>query len=428
MRICMLLEEVYPPDIRVEKEVRALVDGGHEVFILSYSPDNRPDREVVDGAQVIRRPIQETHDGVHGAFAGLQYLLTFVHRGWFEEASDVIETEDIEVLHAHDLPVVKTAIKLGERYRIPVIADLHENWPEAKRFYRKGTLWKNARSNPKLIVARLLKSTWRLKQFERFSVRRADRVLAVVEEGKQHYVNDCGASSESVHVISNVVDLDIFDNANLNPVGYEDESVISYVGTLTGEHRGLDTVVRAMPQIRNRVENARLLIVGPTSDYARKLEALTADLAVGDNVTFTGRVPFDEVPSYLAASDVCLIPHRKNPHTETTVPHKLFQYMAMEKPVVVTDVKPLARIVRTSEAGLVVPPDDPGAIANAIVELAPDPEKRETLGHNGRRAVEERYNWQVEGTKLRDLYGSLQTQSGECGSNSRCVKAPADSP
>lgn len=407
MRICMLLGGVYPPDIRVEKEIQALLDDDHDVFVLSYATDDRPQRETIAGAEVIRRPITETHDGIRGWKPGLQYLTTYIHRGWIQAADDIIKYEEIDVLHPHDLPVVKTAIKLGEKHNIPVVADLHENWPEAKRHYRKGEWWRNALTNPRLILARLLKSGWRLKQFERYSVQHADRVITVVEEGKDHYVRDCGAAPEKVHVISNVVNLDIFDSAETIPLGFEDEFIVSYVGTLSGEHRGLHTVVEAMPSIVDHVENVRLLIIGPESQYQRQLQKLSADLRIKDCVTFTGRVPFEEVPSYIAASDICLVPHQRNPHTETTVPHKLFQYMAMRKPVIVTDVAPLARIVGETDAGRVVPANDPSAMAGTIVTLAQSPQERTALGQNGRQAVEERYNWQIEGEKLRDLYRCL---------------------
>jgi glycosyltransferase involved in cell wall biosynthesis len=414
----MLLGSVYPPDIRVEKEVRALVDADHEVFVLSYATVGRPERETIDGADVIRRPIDETTTGVGGWAPGLRYLVTYVHEGWARATSEVVEAEDIDVLHVHDLPPVKTAIQVGEKYDVPVVADLHENWPEAKRQYRSDDVGQYV-ENPKLVLAHTLKSVWRLKRFERYCVQRADRTIAVVEEGRAHYVRDCGASPEAAHVISNVVDLGVFDDAEISPVGYEEEFVISYVGTLSGEHRGLDAVIEAMLAIGERVPDARLLIVGPESRYGRTLERLVTDRDVTDRVTFVGRVPFERVPSYIAASDVCLVPHRANPHTATTVPHKLFQYMAMEKPVLVTDIAPVARIVRETNAGHIVPADDGEVMAAAIVELARHPERMAELGANGRKAVEERYNWEIEAEELRALYRSLRTRSNTTREDSR---------
>lgn len=406
MRICMLLGKAYPPDIRVEKEVAALADAGHEVFVLSLPAQDRPAREQLENAEVIRRPIRDVHNGVTGRIRGLRYLTTYVHQGWFRAGCEVIESADIDVLHVHDLPPVKTAIRLGEQYGIPVVADLHENWPEAKQFYRKGSFRQNLTS-PRLIFARLLKSPRRLRRFEQYSVRNADRVITPVEEGRQHYIRDCGADPDAVRVISNVVDLRAFDEADITPLGDDDEFVISYVGTFTGEHRGLDTVIEALPAVADTVPDARLVIVGPKSRYGRTLERLCVELGVADRVEFPGRVPFGEVPSYLAASDVCLVPHRDNAHTATTVPHKLFQYMAMCKPVVVTDVGPLGRIVRETDAGLVVSPSDADTMAGSLVNIATNPERAARLGENGRTAVEERYNWEVEAEKLRDLYQGL---------------------
>ena len=163
-----------------------------------------------------------------------------------------------------------------------------------------------------------------------------------------------------------------------------------------------------MPAVVDRVPNARLLVVGNGEKYRRRLESLVSDLGVSDHVTFTGRVPFDDVPSYIAASDVCLVPHQSTGHTETTVPHKLFQYMAMSRPVVVTDVAPLRRIVRNTDAGMVVRPDDPAGFALAFVELATDEARARELGENGRRAVEETYNWERAGEALCECYRKLR--------------------
>lgn len=408
MRICMLLDAVYPTDIRVAKEARALSEAGHEVFLLSYWDADLPTRETVGSLEVIRRPLRHAHGGVEGILPGVRYLATGVHEAWADALRAVVGEENIDAVHVHDLPLVKTGLAVGEEYDLPVVADLHENWPEAVRQYRAVDTLRDL-MNYRYAVSRLATPIRRWKRIERDCVRRADRVVTVVDEARDHYVRDCGAAPSKVHVVSNVVDLETYDATDVSPVDYADdeEFVLLYVGTLGGRHRGLGTVVRAMPSLRERVPGAHLVIVGSGGGYETELRELSTDLGVRGCVTFTGRVPFEEVPSHIAASDACLVPHRSTGHTETTVPHKLFQYMAGERPVVVSDVAPLSRVVSETDAGLVFPAADADGMADVAAKLAADPERAAEMGANGRRAVETRYNWAAESERLLECYRAL---------------------
>jgi glycosyltransferase involved in cell wall biosynthesis len=420
MRIAMLLDAVYPTDVRVEKETRALAAAGHDVFVLSYADAGLAARETVAGATVVRRPLQRAHHGLRGSLLGLRALLTGVHGGWVRELRSLVDEEAIEAIHVHDLPLALTGLAVGDDRDLPVVLDLHENWPEAVRLYRQvDTLAE--RLAPRRLISDTFNSPRRWERVEREAVSRADLVVTVAEEARDHYIRDCGADPDRVRVVSNYVRLESFEGAVEPLAGYDDEFVISYVGTLGGRHRGLDAVVRAMPTVRERVPNARLLVVGGGAGYKAELEALVDGLGVADAVTFTGRVPFASVPGCVAASDVCLVPHLSTGHTETTIPHKLFQYMAMAKPVVVTDVAPLRRIVDATDAGVVVPSDDDAAFAAALIELANDPAERARLGANGRRAVEERYNWDQEAATLVAAYADLAnpTEMGAASTRTR---------
>lgn len=410
MRICMLLNAVYPTDIRLAKEVKSLTADGHTVFILSEASEDLPDREEVGSATVIRRPFQAAYAGLDGVVAGARTLTTGVVESWMHALDDIVPAEGIEALHAHDLPMVHTALAAGERHALPVVADLHENWPEAVKQYRRGSSLR-ALTSLRSLGDRVIRPVFRWKRIERDAVRKADRVVTVTDEAAAHYVDDCGVDRSKVDIVSNYVCMDTFGDAELRDVGFDDEFVVSYVGTLGGPHRGLDAVVNAMPAVIDRVPDARLLVVGNGQEYRCHLESLVSELDIDDHVTFTGRVPFDDVPSYIAASDVCLVPHQLTGHTETTVPHKLFQYMAMSRPVVVTDVTPLRRIVRETDSGMVVRPGDPAGFALAFVELANDENRARELGENGRRAVEETYNWEQTSEALCECYRKLRDEA-----------------
>jgi glycosyltransferase involved in cell wall biosynthesis len=116
--------------------------------------------------------------------------------------------------------------------------------------------------------------------------------------------------------------------------------------------------------------------------------------------------PFELVPSLIRLSDVCIIPHRKNPHTDTTLPHKLFQYMAMGKPVVVSDCASLRRVVEEAGCGRVFRSGDTDSLAEAIVSLRDDGERRR-VGEAGKKAVMDGLNWAESSKKLVELYQSL---------------------
>ncbi|MFC6838478.1 glycosyltransferase family 4 protein [Halomarina ordinaria] len=408
MRIGMVLRGFFPHDVRVEKEARALSAAGHDVHLLCLGREEgrEPTYDRVGPIAVRRIHRRERYTTVQRTAKTVRYLLTLTDVIWRREMARFVEEERLDALHVHDLPLVRTGLAVAEAYDCPLVADLHENYPEAARQWRTGM------ALPRRTVQTLFTPVPRLKRLERDGVRRADRVLAVTEEGKAHYVADCGVSPSSVAVVSNTVDLDTFD-AETPPVdGYEEEFVLGYVGSF-GPHRGLETAIEAMPAVVERVPNARLLVVGSAGEaaYDRHLREVAEETGVGERITFTGWVDFEAVPAHIAAIDLPFVLHRDNPHTATTVPHKLFQYMAMRKPVLVTDVGTLGRVVREADCGRVVADGDSAAVADATVELAEDPALREQLGEHARGAVERTYNWERETATLRGVYRDLATSA-----------------
>ena len=212
-------------------------------------------------------------------------------------------------------------------------------------------------------------------------------------------------------VIENTEDLDYFRGIppDAELLGrWKGDFVISYIGGFGGRHRGLDTAIEAMPAILESIPNARLLLVGEGS-IRPVLEGMVAERGLGPRVTILPWQPFSAVPSLMRASDVCLVPHASNAHTEATSPHKLFQYMSLGKPVVVSTCKPLRRVIEETGGGLVFEAGNAADLARAVVSLADEGRRRE-LGEAGRRAVEEHYNWAATSRALIALYDRLGTR------------------
>ncbi|MFC6993058.1 glycosyltransferase family 4 protein [Haladaptatus sp. GCM10025707] len=407
MHICMVLAHTYPPDVRIEKEVKSLRTAGHTVSLLCRGSLDAPTREHLDGMHVVRIEEESIREKTRRLSSAAVNLLANVHPLWVRELEALVEETDADAIHVHDLPLVREGVVVGERTGIPVVADLHENYPEAIRLWREPHSLATVLDDPEFAIHWALKPVSRYKRIERRCVKAADRVVTVTEEAATHYHHDCALSPFRSTVVSNTVNLDRFTGEADPVAGYEDDFVISYVGTF-GTHRGLTTAVKAMADIVAEVPNARLLLVGAGSEpYERQLRDLASEYGVEAHVTFAGWVDFDEFPAYMAASDVCLVPHVSTPHTNTTIPHKLFQYMAMCKPVIVTDLPPLSRVVTDTDVGHVIEPENETDLAEAAIDLATNPETAAQLGENGRQAVEDRYNWEHDGQKLVAMYESL---------------------
>jgi len=399
----MILERYFPPDIRVEKEARSLIRAGHNIYLLSLGKTGMPSTENVNGINVIR--ILPPKDFINKVTRFFWFNLFFENIFWEKNLECIVKQYKIDIIHVHDLLLVKSAVIISKKLNIPIIADLHENFPEGIRAWRKIKIpLKNRLFN-------LILPIWRWKIYEKSILNHVDEIITVVDESKKHYINDCKIPSEKITVVMNVEDLEEFCNLKIDEslvTKYKNNFIISYIGGF-GPHRGIDIAIRSMPKVLEEIPNAKLLLVGRgPKEYKERLNKLCKELKVRNNIEFTSWVDFNLVPSYIALSDVCLVPHHASGHTNTTIPHKLFQYMAMRKPIIVTDCKPLKRIVEECNCGLVVPSGDYDKMTRAIIKLYKNNEFARKLGENGSKAVEKKYNWENEAKKLCKLYEGLE--------------------
>ena len=109
----------------------------------------------------------------------------------------------------------------------------------------------------------------------------------------------------------------------------------------------------------------------------------------------------------MEAATIGLIPHRKTMHTDHTIPHKLFHYMHAGLPCVVSNCKPLERIVQSESCGLVYASGNAEAMAASILDIAGSPDEQVRMAVAGRAAVQSRWNWEATSQALVTLYDEL---------------------
>jgi len=400
MRIGMVLNHrIPPPDIRVEKEAKTLLGAGHEVHLLLEGAPGQEREERYKGMSLVRGvAMSPLRDKYHR----YTFNFTFRDRMWRRAIGDFAVSREVDALHVHDLPFMREAVSIGKSLGLPVVADLHENYPAGLQVWYESSLKK-----------RTIYNFDRWARYEREILKEVDAVIVVIDESKERLLR-LGLPEDRIFVVPNTasreggttpIDVEVVDR-------YRGRFVITYIGGFA-PHRGLDTVVRAMPAVRARVPEVRLLLVGDRNErYRRYLERLAEESGCADAVEMTGWQPFEKIWSYIEASDVCLVPHARNPHTDTTIPHKIFQYMSLSKPIIVSDCPPLRRVVEDSGGGRWFTYDDPADLAAKIIELHGSEGIRRRMGEAGRRAFLDRYNWDSTSGGLLRLYERLASRGG----------------
>jgi len=172
---------------------------------------------------------------------------------------------------------------------------------------------------------------------------------------------------------------------------------VCFAGTIR-EHKGVEELVEAVSCAPSEVG---LLLCG-VNRRDRYVDALIrkAEVDLGDRLRVVGQFPAEQLPSYLCAADIACVPSRPSAAAAGQLPAKLFDAMSMGLPVVATDVGDTALVV--DEAGLIVPIQDPQALADAFRELASSPSKREAIAVAARLRAQEHYDISRGVATLRD--------------------------
>jgi len=211
----------------------------------------------------------------------------------------------------------------------------------------------------------------------------------------------CGIPDEKTVVIPNGVDTNLFRNYGdtKEELGL-DGFIIGYVGVLR-EWVDLEPVFMALKDLDAEI---KMLVVGKEGRFEENVR-LAEKCGVSDRVTFTGMVPYSQVPKYISAMDICLIPFKRGAISENALPLKLFEYMACEKPVISTELPGVKAIAGDK----VMYVSDKEGYKEKVDELYKNEELRHEMGKIGREFVENGYSWEKIVKKLECLLEEVRS-------------------
>ncbi len=266
---------------------------------------------------------------------------------------------------------------VGRLKRVPWVLEIRDLWPES-------ILTVGAVRNKTII--RFL--SW----LEMFAYRKADHIVPNTDAFRR-YMIDKGVPAAKITVVKNGADLERYVPAAKDPalareLGLEGKFVAAYFGTHGMAHH-LETVLEAAERLRDE-PGVVFLFVGDGAQRARLVERKeTMGLA---NVIMLGQQPKERMPVLWAAADVSLVLLKRSDLFKTVIPSKIFEAMAMERPLILGVEGEAKALVEEAGAGVCIEPESPAELAEAVQALARAPERTRALGRSGRRFVTEYYS------------------------------------
>lgn len=237
----------------------------------------------------------------------------------------------------------------------------------------------------------------------------AERTVATSPQEKDH-MRSLVSSKGHIQIIPCGTDIQRFGAIDRTQARLElgwnpDDKIIFYVGRFD-PRKGIETLVRAVGCSQIRHDPQVKLIIGGGSRPGQsdgiereRIEAIVDELGMRDITTFTGRISDELLSVYYTAADVCVVPSHYEPFGLVAI-----EAMACSTPVIASDVGGLQFTVVPEETGLLAPPKDEVAFAEAIDRILSHPDWRNQLGQRARRRVEEKFSWDGVAHQLSDLY------------------------
>lgn len=388
----MILDETFPPDVRVENEADTLIKEGHTVFLLNINQISKNDEEI---NKIIIRRFQIPK--IIFKLSALAYTLPIYHLYLKKSIRLFIAENNIDVIHIHDIRVARSVFLLKE-LNIPIVLDLHENRPEIMKYYA----W------VKTIAGKLLVYPKRWKYFERKYIHRSNHIIVVTDQAKEYYQKMYKIRETKFTVLPNTVRQSFYENYKLDDHilnRFKDNFVLLYVGD-TGLRRGLLSAIKSVKKLSKEISHILLVIVGKSKDDHILKEAVSK-LKIEKYVRFEGWQNFETFQSYISACDIGISPIHRNIHHDTTFANKLFQYMSFGKPILVSDCPPQKELVEDFECGFAFESENADEFSKYVLKLYKEKDTYNTFAQNAKKAIQTVLNWEIRSRSLVNLYKKI---------------------
>jgi len=384
--------------IHVRDFTDALVDSGHDVFIVCPSLGENTDVEIKSrlyhlqprGLDALGWSLLEAEPVIQNNQLERD-LRSAAYNFWLQsEGSSILAREKPDLLYERYSLFGWGGIELARRHGIPLMLEVNDPLCREQAGYEKFTL------------------TTMAERMEREIICGADAVIAISTWVK-NWVVSLGVDEQNVHVVPNGVSLKLFaDRSNSQTVRQRynlgTERLIGFVGSFQRWH-DVEGLLQAFSMLYADDHNLRLLLVGD-GDQREALEESCLQLGLGSAVIFTGSVPHESVPEYIAAMDVAVAPYNWKEDFYGS-PLKLFEYMAAGKPTVAAAIGQIEEVIEHGKTGWLYPSGNHEKLAHGLASLLYSPELSSEMSQAASQKILTDHTWKAIGARVMNLADQL---------------------
>jgi glycosyltransferase involved in cell wall biosynthesis len=419
----LYVSQYFPPEMgapagRAAELSRLWAEDGHEVTVLTGFPNHPTGVVPPEYRRKFRRLV--ARENYHDVNVVRTWLLPVPNRKTYERILNyssfcvssaitgiLLHQPEVVIATSPQLLVGLAGWWLARCNGVPFVFEVRDLWPESLTAVGIG--------DEDSLLHRML------SKIAGFLYRSCDRLVVVSPAFKDYLIERWQVPAEKIFVVENGVETSLFSRLVPNSIirrslGAEDKFIASYIGTIGNAH-GLETLLEAAALLHERAPQVLFLLVGEGAEKARVVSlARSRGLR---NVHFVDQQPREKIPAYITASDACLVLLKKSELFKTVLPTKMLEFMSCARPVILGVDGHARKIVEQANAGIFVTPEDPVALADAVMRLASDSALRDSLGRNGRQHVLQHFSRQNTAKLYLDVLQDL------LGENQRCVTAVA---
>ena len=397
MKIGVVVDNELNNDKRVLREIEILKLSGNEIFVLCFDFGNKLNSPGTD-ISVTRINLKKKLKDILFLFLNTIPVYEWLWSSWIET---FILKNKIDVLHVHDLYMSRAAHNGVKKTlkKVPLILDLHENYPFAVTTYN----WTKG-----FLRSRISRTKdWVVKEREYLFY--ADRIIVLSNDFRDLLISRYSELSESNFTsLPNVPDLSMMKGTGSLPVTnlFKQNSLVLFYYGVIAERRGVFDTLSVFTDLVKEKVPVNFLLIGPVDKKDKnRFYSLINLKEIAGQIHYIPWINSAELPAYLNIIDICIAPFHKNPQHESGVANKIYEYMYGAKPIIVSDCIPQQKLIEKHNCGLVF--KNLKELHDSIITLVKDPELRSIMGQNGLEAVIKDYNIETIKENLLQLYSNF---------------------